>query len=914
MRPSRAKMPATRAAGGFHPGAGGLLGGRNFGTPARGVARTPAKTPARPQPTPSRRAQDGVVRDPVEVFCRVRPDDSEEPCVQVCDDTSLKLVPPEASRGYNNKETQCSFKHVFDTTAGQGAVFDRVGMPLVTDLLQGKNGLLFTYGVTGSGKTHTMQGSGQDGGTLPRAIDVVFNSIEELQTKKYLLKPDKLNGFEIQNEADAANDRQQELVANIKAPKRHGTRSNNNSNEDLSNRIMDGQKVSVNEDYQYAVFVSYVEIYNNYTYDLLDVPKMDIVSGRMKLTSKMLREDSYRNMYVHGAVEVEVKSPEEALETFYKGQKQRRVAETQLNIESSRSHSIFTLRVVATPMDALGEDILSSPHHLIVSQLALVDLAGSERTARTGNTGARLQEASKINQSLMTLRTCIETLRENQKTGGAKSVPYRDSRVTHLFRNYFEGDGKVKMVVCINPRNSDYDENINVMKFAELTQEVQIERAKEVKWDNGMTPGRRRANQVYKEAVRRMEEEGQDTAALVMDLAPVYSLGPAWPPLEMTSADQEDIIEKLKAYLEKRLATRRALLEDHENKEMKFRDLLLNMEQEGVLLRAENKQLKSQLDAERKRVAGLEAKLVSAEAANRSLTTRVAAYSETKAVLEDELDDKELEVNKMKGEKQRLKAKYDAKVAREKVKVVEEVKREFTVREQKLRESGLKTQAKLNTLRNLVNDTDSNDENMEPVWSVGRQTDSDPNLTTLEERRRSRTRGTASRRAGSSSPTRRVSVAVANPRAHRRSKSTDADLWLDHRPSVGGPLPSNTVLQPVLRKRRSVNKLEAADVVNDKTSKYLLTTNTQDQEGEVTTKLYKGDVIPTVGGGRQVVFNDVEVLTQESPERRKSGKRSFEEFRGIEARIADLEQKAGLAMEGTGATPMRSNSRKKSRV
>ena len=96
---------------------------------------------------------------------------------------------------------------MFDTTAGQGAVYDRVGMPLVTDLLQGKNGLLFTYGVTGSGKTHTMQGSGQDGGTLPRAIDVIFNSIEELQTKKFQLKPDKLNGFEIQNEADAAMDR-----------------------------------------------------------------------------------------------------------------------------------------------------------------------------------------------------------------------------------------------------------------------------------------------------------------------------------------------------------------------------------------------------------------------------------------------------------------------------------------------------------------------------------------------------------------------------------------------------------------------------------------------------------------------------------------------------------------------------------
>ena len=75
--------------------------------------------------------------------------------------------------------------------------------------------------------------------------------------------------------------------------------------------------------------------------------------------------------------------------------------------------------------------------------------------------------------------------------------------------------------------------------------------------------------------------------------------------------------------------------------------------------------------------------------------------------------------------------------------------------------------------------------------------------------------------------------------------------------------------------------MEAADVVNEKTSKYLLTTNTQDQQGEVTTKLYKGDVIPTVGGGQQVAFNNVEVLIQESP-KKQDRKRSFEEFRGIE--------------------------------
>merc|ERR1719186_211223 len=127
----------------------------------------------------------------------------------------------------------------------------------------------------------------------------------------------------------------------------------------------------------------------------------------------------------------------------------------------------------------------------MVGQLALVDLAGSERTNRTGNTGQRLQEASKINQSLMTLRNCIEVLRDNQTSGGNKAVPYRDSRVTHLFRNYFEGE-----------------ENVNVMQFSELTQEVQIERAVGVRFDLGLTPGRRRANQVYKEAVRRLEEQG----------------------------------------------------------------------------------------------------------------------------------------------------------------------------------------------------------------------------------------------------------------------------------------------------------------------------------------------------------------------------------------------------------------------
>ena len=81
-----------------------------------------------------------------------------------------------------------------------------------------------------------------------------------------------------------------------------------------------------------------------------------------------------------------------------------------------------------------------------------------------------MREAGNINNSLMALRSCIERLRENQKSGKTGGVPYRSAKITHLFRNYFEGQGSVRMVVCVNPRAADFDETVNVLQFAELTQ------------------------------------------------------------------------------------------------------------------------------------------------------------------------------------------------------------------------------------------------------------------------------------------------------------------------------------------------------------------------------------------------------------------------------------------------------------
>lgn len=110
------------------------------------------------------------------------------------------------------------------------------------------------------------------------------------------------------------------------------------------------------------------------------------------------------------------------------GDQRRRISDTLLNKSSSRSHSVFTIRLVQAPCEyVLNENVLkdvflfrsdfayyptTEPNKLIISQLSLVDLAGSERAKRTQNTGAKLAEAGQINNSLLTLRQCFEKLRQ----------------------------------------------------------------------------------------------------------------------------------------------------------------------------------------------------------------------------------------------------------------------------------------------------------------------------------------------------------------------------------------------------------------------------------------------------------------------------------------------------------------------
>ncbi|XP_034385257.1 kinesin-like protein KIF23 isoform X13 [Cyclopterus lumpus] len=524
-----------------------------------------AKTPRRPgQKKPS-----NIEKDPVGVYCRIRPlgAEDEECCVEMISSATIQLHAPDGLKANRNgefKETQYSFKKVFGINTNQIELFEDVAKPLIEDLIHCKNGLLFTYGVTGSGKTFTMTGSPGEGGLLPRSLDILFNTIGPFQAKRFVFKPDEKNGMEIQGQVDALLERQKR-DSQQSVPKTPSSRQK--ADPEFADMISSEEArkfENVDEDCCYSVFVSYIEIYNNYIYDLLEDAQFDPIRPKAP-QSKILREDQNHNMYVAGCTEVEVKSTEEAFEVFWKGQKKRRIANTELNRESSRSHSVFTVKLAQAPLDADGDHILQDKNQVNVSQLCLVDLAGSERTSRTRAEGSRLREAGNINQSLMTLRTCMEVLRENQICGTNKMVPYRDSKVTHLFKNYFDGEGKVRMIVCVNPKADDYDETMLVLRFAEVTQEVEVARPID-RPICGLAAGRRHRNRAFKDELSsRLDERGDpnnaDDPALLKQL--MESL-PSLPNFELVDPADDQSLPRLIEILERRHRVRQMMAQQYD--------------------------------------------------------------------------------------------------------------------------------------------------------------------------------------------------------------------------------------------------------------------------------------------------------------------------------------------------------------
>ncbi|XP_068652017.1 kinesin-like protein KIN-7O isoform X2 [Aristolochia californica] len=190
-------------------------------------------------------------------------------------------------------------------------------------------------------------------------------------------------------------------------------------------------------DREFLLRMSYMEIYNEEINDLL-------APEHRKL---QIHESLERGIYVAGLQEEIVSSAEQVLDFMEFGESHRHIGETNMNVYSSRSHTIF--RMIIESRDRIEEEgVDSSCDAVRVSVLNLVDLAGSERAAKTGAEGVRLKEGSHINKSLMTLGTVINKLSEGVESQGGH-VPYRDSKLTRILQPSLGGNANTAIICNI---------------------------------------------------------------------------------------------------------------------------------------------------------------------------------------------------------------------------------------------------------------------------------------------------------------------------------------------------------------------------------------------------------------------------------------------------------------------------------
>ncbi|XP_078442016.1 phragmoplast orienting kinesin 2 [Wolffia australiana] len=338
----------------------------------------------------------------VQVVIRIRPINSMERELYGYN-RCLKQDNAQSISWSGQSDNRFTFDHVACETINQEAFFRVVGLPMVENCISGYNSCIFAYGQTGSGKTHTMLGE-----------------INELD-----LNPSSERGmtprvFEF-------------LFARIKA-------------EEESRR---------DENLRYSCKCSFLEIYNEQITDLLDPSS----------TNLLLREDTSKGVYVENLTEFPVETVTDILKLLIQGSANRKVAATNMNRESSRSHSVFTC-IIQSRWEK------NSTTNMRFARLNLVDLAGSERQKTSGAEGERLKEAASINKSLSTLGHVMMVLVDVAR-GKQRHIPYRDSRLTFLLQDSLGGNSKTMVIANISPSVSCASETLSTLKFAQRAKLIQ---------------------------------------------------------------------------------------------------------------------------------------------------------------------------------------------------------------------------------------------------------------------------------------------------------------------------------------------------------------------------------------------------------------------------------------------------------
>eukprot|EP00092_Neocalanus_flemingeri_P032334 GFUD01035153.1.p1 GENE.GFUD01035153.1~~GFUD01035153.1.p1 ORF type:complete len:1912 (+),score=653.09 GFUD01035153.1:74-5809(+) len=449
-------------------------------------------------------------------------DGNIENTVKIETDYQIALNAPKESQAYKNSVNgigkmthRYTFTKVFKPETSQKDIFSNIVCPKVKDFLEGQNQLLFTYGATSAGKTFTIQGVTGNSGIMPRAIDTIFTTIGNRQCATVPLQPKGFNGVELvgvlqqeqmRKEKEAvfklglellnskARDRTSPDISAMSACSGTSTTSSvassvytvgdvldlsqlGNLFPGLQGRDRESTKLEVRDtNITYTVWISFAEIYNENIHDLLrKVPENRKKGEKLKRPTLKLSEDRSGNTYIKGLREVQVSTADEAYQALMIGRENLHFAATRLNQQSSRSHCIFTVKLVrvADP---------DSPHMARVSMLSFCDLAGSERISKTHNVGDRQKEAGNINTSLLVLGRCIKAIRHNQtmkEKKGQQVVPFRESKLTRLFKSSFTGLGKSSLIVCISQAQYLFDESVHVCKFASIASKVTVETYKE---------------------------------------------------------------------------------------------------------------------------------------------------------------------------------------------------------------------------------------------------------------------------------------------------------------------------------------------------------------------------------------------------------------------------------------------------
>ncbi|EOO01454.1 putative kinesin heavy chain protein [Phaeoacremonium minimum UCRPA7] len=193
---------------------------------------------------------------------------------------------------------------------------------------------------------------------------------------------------------------------------------------------------------EYTVRVSYMEIYMERIRDLLQ-PQNDNLP---------VHEEKNRGVYVKGLLEIYVSSVQEVFEVMRRGGNARAVAATNMNQESSRSHSIFVITITQKNVETGSAKS---------GQLYLVDLAGSEKVGKTGASGQTLEEAKKINKSLSALGMVINSLTD----GKSSHIPYRDSKLTRILQESLGGNSRTTLIINCSPSSYNDAETLSTLRF-----------------------------------------------------------------------------------------------------------------------------------------------------------------------------------------------------------------------------------------------------------------------------------------------------------------------------------------------------------------------------------------------------------------------------------------------------------------